>query len=522
MILLAKIHFLSEDSYLSRNGSISVKDNDILPNDITQKKIYQNEYLVHENINKNLYSNKLTKMIRAEIFDRQSINTNTNLKTNDLKLFYEKVNNKLDEQLYVNRRKIRLREEKNLNVSGCMNDQNYNKNLKIFEEESEKEEEENNNNNNKIKELINNETKKNLFSIDEDVENSKKNEEKLVDENKLIQNNNEENMNSNYNKSIMNSDFPLINKLRAIKLLNNKISTHKISSFKPSNKNLLAFTNQNKNVLRNSIQISSIRTLRSIKKDSQNKISQSSTINNNKNNSFIFKAKSIEKNISKYPVENSNKYLVKEENKEYTDPLTIEQERILSYLRGKRYYMNYLYNIIDKDLKVKDNFIINHWEDEVLGDKEEKIRKRRILPKRLEAYFVFNDKKLKLKKYQYMNYNNIDKIDSDNEKERDISLLTAKLKYLPFNVLALMPERLRNFGKYISKKKINPGPLGFRPDSNFLSTIEMNNHQINWNKSRSGRSTSNKLRNKGSLLMSSSYTENNVIQDEVRYKKPYG
>ena len=513
------LHFLSEDSYLSRNGSISVKDNDILPNDITQKKIYQNEYLVHENINKNLYSNKLTKMIRAEIFDRQSINTNTNLKTNDLKLFYEKVNNKLDEQLYVNRRKIRLKEEKNLNVSGCMNDQNYNKNLKIFEEESEKEEEENNNNNNKIKELINNETKKNLFSIDEDVENSKKNEEKLVDENKLIQNNNEENMNSNYNKSIMNSDFPLINKLRAIKLLNNKISTHKISSFKPSNKNLLAFTNQNKNVLRNSIQISSIRTLRSIKKDSQNKISQSSTINNNKNNSFIFKAKSIEKNISKYPVENSNKYLVKEENKEYTDPLTVEQERILSYLRGKRYYMNYLYNIIDKDLKVKDNFIINHWEDEVLGDKEEKIRKRRILPKRLEAYFVFNDKKLKLKKYQYMNYNNIDKIDSDNEKERDISLLTAKLKYLPFNVLALMPERLRNFGKYISKKKINPGPLGFRPDSNFLSTVEMNNHQINWNKSRSGRSTSNKLRNKGSLLMSSSYTENNVIQDEVRYKK---
>jgi hypothetical protein len=163
------LHFLSEDSFLSRNDNISVDDNDLLPNDITEKKIYQNEYLIHENIRKNLNSNKLTKLIRAEIFDRQSINTNVNLKTNELKLFYEKVNKKLDEQLYVNKRKIRLREEKNMNVSGIINDKNYNKNLKIFEEEAEQENEENNNR--KIRDLRNIESKKNLNSLEEDVEN---------------------------------------------------------------------------------------------------------------------------------------------------------------------------------------------------------------------------------------------------------------------------------------------------------------------------------------------------------------
>ena len=509
------LHFLSEDSYLSRNACISIEDNDLLPNDISQKKIYQNEYLIHENINKNLNSNKLTKMIRAEIFDRQSINTNINLKTNELKIFYEKVNKNLDEQLYVNKRKIRLREEKNMNISGLIKDQNYSKNLKIVEEESDNEKKENNNNHSKNKELKNNDTKKNLNSLDED-ENSKKIEEKILDEKKLIQNNDDENMNSNFNKSARNSDFPLINKQKTMKLLNARISTNKIL-FKPSDKNVFANINQSKNILRNSLQNPLFRTIKSIKKDSQNKISINPTINNRKNNSFIFKAKSIEKNLCKYPVENSNKYFVKEENKESTDPLTVEQERILPNLRGKRYYMNYLNNIIDKDLKVKDNFIIDHWKDEILGDKEEKIFERRLLPERKEAYFVFNDKKLKLKKYQYMNYDNIEHI--NNENENDISLLSHKLKYLPFNVLSLMPKRLRNFGKFMSKKTIAPGPLSFRPDSNFLSTVEMNNHQINWNKSISGRTTSTKMRNKGSLIMSSSYIENNIIQDEVRYKK---
>ena len=513
------LHFLSEDSYLSRNDNISVEDNDLLPNEITQKKIYQNEYLIHENIKKNLNSNKLTQMIRAEIFDRESINTNINLKTNELKLFYEKVNKKLDEQLYVNKKKIRLREENNLNVTGIYKNHNYNKNLKIFEEDDTgQEKEENSNKNFKNNELRIKEFKKNSNSMDEELENSKKYEEKIekkLDENNVILNNDEENMN---HKTIRNSDFPLIAKQRAMRLLNARISNKKIEPFKASTKNIFLSFNPNKNVLRNSLQNFSFRAIKSLRKDSQKKISYNPTINCNKNNNFIFKAKSIEKNINKYPVENSNKYLVKEENKESTDPLTLEQERVLPYLRGKKYYMNYLNNILDKDLKVKDNYKIDHWEDEILGGKEEKISKKRIFPKRLDAYFVFNDKKLKLKKYQYMNYNNIDDINNDNENEKDILPLTAKLKYLPFNVLSLMPKRLRNFGKYIAKKEFNPGPLGLRPDSNFLSTIEMNSQQIDLNKSRSGRNTSSKIRSKGSLIISSGFNDNNIILDEIRYR----
>ena len=49
---------------------------------------------------------------------------------------------------------------------------------------------------------------------------------------------------------------------------------------------------------------------------------------NSKGGFYIFKAKSIEKNIIKYPYENSNDFLVPEENKPYTDPLTIRQESI--------------------------------------------------------------------------------------------------------------------------------------------------------------------------------------------------
>ena len=511
------LQFLSEDSYLSRNDNISVEDNDLLPTYITQKEIYQNEYLIHENIEKNLNTNKLTKLIRAEIFDRESINTNINLKTNELKMFYEKVNKKLDEQLYVNKRKIRLREEKNMNISGIINDKNYNKYLKILEEEEEQEKEENINR--KVKDLRKNESKKNLKFLEEDMDNSKKIEEK-IEEKKIIQSSNGENINSNCNKSARNSDFPLINKQKTLKLLNGRISNNNFSPFNISNKNILAYSNQNKNVLRNSFHKPSFRSLKSIKKDNQSKISSNPTINNKKNN-FIFKAKSIEKNINKYPVENSNKYVVKEENKESTDPLTVEQERILSYLRGKKYYMNYLYNIQDKDLKVKDNFIINHWEDDVLGTKQEKIFRSQILPKRLEAYFVFNDKKLKLKKYQYMNCDNKNVLNNDNEEEdeKDISTLTIQLKYLPFNVLALMPKRLRNFGNFITRKENNNiGPLGFKPDTNFLSTIDTNNQQISYNKSKSGRTTSTKLRSKGSLMMSSAFTDN-IMQDEIRYKK---
>ena len=62
-------------------------------------------------------------------------------------------------------------------------------------------------------------------------------------------------------------------------------------------------------------------------------------IKSNKNMSvfYVFKAKSVEKNIDKYPKENSKEFLVKEENKPYKDPLTVKQEGIPDNLRGKKY-----------------------------------------------------------------------------------------------------------------------------------------------------------------------------------------
>jgi len=59
--------------------------------------------------------------------------------------------------------------------------------------------------------------------------------------------------------------------------------------------------------------------------------------------------------------------------------------------------MNYLYNILDKDLKVKDTFNVKHWEKEILGRKEKYIKVKE-LPEIIEPLFVFNDKKLNSKK----------------------------------------------------------------------------------------------------------------------------
>ena len=509
--------FLSEDSYLSRNDKLSIEDIELLPKKLYEKEIYQNEYLIHENIKKNLDSNKLTQKIRAEVFDRESINTNINLTTNELKKFYEEANKKLDELLYVNKKKIRIRKNINLNISGIIKEKNYNKNFKVFDN-SEKElnnfqiEEiiDNNNiNKNEIKnhpnEFINNlnssnisikSPKKMIRKINEENNNSDKKMKRISNSGMIVEK-------SNLNKNENNSDFPFLNKQKTMKLLNSRNSKNIKSQ--EIDKNIIKFNEQNKSLFHKN------KTINILNKEKQNnKINIKNSIKNI--NSFNFKAKSINKNINKYPTENSDKFLVKEENKQYTDPLTVKQELIPSYLRGKKYYMNYLNNIHDIDLKVLDNFKIGHWEKEVLG-KTGRIIKRRPLPERTEAYFVFNDKKLGLKKYKYMYYND------HQYKENELSYLTIKLKYLPLNVLALIPKRLRDFGKYALKKEINQGALTYKPNSEFLSTVITNNQQLNYFNSRSGRTTSNKIRSKGTLMMSSAFSDNFLIQDEIRFKK---
>ena len=77
--------FLSEDSFISRINNVTLEDIELLPMYLNEQKIYKNEYLIHDNVKKNVDSNKLTQKIRAEVFDRKSINTNINLKTNEMK-----------------------------------------------------------------------------------------------------------------------------------------------------------------------------------------------------------------------------------------------------------------------------------------------------------------------------------------------------------------------------------------------------------------------------------------------------
>ena len=223
---------------------------------------------------------------------------------------------------------------------------------------------------------------------------------------------------------------------------------------------------------------------------------------------YIFKAKSIEKNLLKYPYENSNDFLVPEENRPYTDPLTLKQESIPENLRGKKYYMNYLYNILDKDLKVKDNFDVKHWEREIYGRKD-RYFKIKPLPESVEAFFVFNDKKLNLKKYKYLYHQ--DKIFEENE----YSTLTNNLKYLPNNVLQLLPMRLRNFGKYSIGKEALAGALGNKANSMNLMTFGTKAQSPHTN-SRSGKNASTILKNKSTLIISSSFMNHYKTQEEIK------
>ena len=196
---------------------------------------------------------------------------------------------------------------------------------------------------------------------------------------------------------------------------------------------------------------------------------------------------------------------MKEENKPYTDPLTIQQEAIPDNLRGKKYYMNYLYNILDKDLKVKDTFKVDHWANEILGKKEKFICKKP-LPESKEAFFVFNDKKLNLKKYKYSKHKDFEY--SDNE----CAFLTHKLKYLPSSVLETMPKRLRNFGKFVDGKEIKIGTLGTKPNS--MNIINANKSQVISTNTRSGKTFSTSIKNKSTLLMSSAFTNHHKTQEE--------
>ena len=219
---------------------------------------------------------------------------------------------------------------------------------------------------------------------------------------------------------------------------------------------------------------------------------------------YMFKTPSIDKNLNKFPQFNSKELIVEDQNKKYTDPLTIQQDMIPMNLRGKKYYMNYMNNIIDKDLKVKDQFKIDHWKGEVLAQQTKYIHKKQ-LPESTEAFFFFNDKKLNLKKYKYEKIEHFDYLDNE------CAYLTHSLKNLPIQILEIMPPRMRDYGRFAVGKEINLGTLSSRGASTSISTKTQTHVQKSTKSSRS----------KSTLILGSAFSNYHRIQDEIKYKKGF-
>ena len=423
--------FLSKDLHISIDQSVSIGDIDLIPQEIKEPVHLLNNELQKENLTKNIHGNKYTQLLRKSNFDRNSVNVNINLTSEEQSKYYRKVNKILNKNLYSDKVESRGRKPGGLDVSHIEREKDYgtvlmrqeNANLNISDDNNE-------------------------------IDNS------------FIMNND-----NNISESVAN--------FRAIKT-------------------------------RKTMDASKILQLNSLKNSKQNLNLSRSDSKKDKKKSYGFKAKSIEKNIDKYPVEDSNKYLIKEINRPYTDPLTIKQESITDNLRGTKYYMNYLYNIFDKDLKVKDTFRVDQWANQILGKKENFIKKRP-LPESVEAFFVFNDKKLNLKKYKYLHHKDFEFSD------KECAYLSHNLKYLPKSVLETMPVRLRNFGKFISDKEVNLGTLGIRPDSMNIAHAEKS--QVAHTNTRSGKTFSTSMKSKSRIITSSAFMNHNKAIEQIKYKK---
>ena len=481
-----EMSLLSSDSYLSNKDNLSITEIDLCQKEIKDDKIMIISSKESENMQKLLNSNKLIKNIRDSVFDRTAINKNIELTTEQQSKFLGLINMNFNKNLYPDQQEPRGRKKDDLDVSHVAEYKNYEEFLQEpiplninehFNENDIKEKKEEA----KEKEEINGKSRiqssNYIISIKEASKRRKK---------KGYTSRNLKNIGNNFNETTSdydNSNFNLGIKSSRTKIFN-----------KPSN----IFD-------KSTINISSIS--HNTHADTVEKKLKS----NKKGGYYIFKAKSIEKNINKYPKQDTNQFLVKEENKPYKDPLTIQQEAIPDNLRGKKYYLNYLYNISDKDLKVKDAFKVDRWSDEILGIKKQYIKKKP-LPESTLAFFVFNDKKLNLKRYKYFHHKDLE------YKDEECSYLTHHLKYLPRTILETMPVRIRNFGKFADGKVVKLGPLGNK--STILSNeFIQNKSQIKSFDPRSGKAFASSLRNKSTIVTNSSFANHYKVQEEVKYRK---
>ena len=520
-----------KDSIISFYDDASLEDINLLPDKIENKKVFGVDYLQNENIRKNLVLNKLTQSIRSSFFDRQAVNTDINLTTQQQSKHFYDMNQKLNDLLFVDAKKIRGRYNKShdLDVSHVASEKNYDK----FLEHSDDDQETSRRKHaeiklnlkklkaNPLREIMHGYNEKVESDAEHDIENQRKNEMKKKNEEKEGKNidkmlkkvgSEREHLEGN---DFVSSEANLLGPKKSSERIDlNKEQTKKEQAQKEElMKKSQSKSSNNKSSNKSVTKLGYFKKLKEKarqkkEKEKMEKILNQKTYNvgSKKGSFFIFKAKSIEKNIIKYPQENSKDFQIKEENKIYTDPLTVEQELIPDNLRGKKFYMNYLYNISDKDLKVRDNFKVDHWEKEILGRKE-KTFKKKPLPENTEAFFVFNDKNLNLLKYTYMYHKDIE------YSPKDISIITNDLKYMPLNVLEIMPSRLRNFGRFAVGKEISLGHLGKNPTSMGQDIYKMEN------KTRSGKTSIMKPRNTTNIITSSSFSNHRKYQDEIMLRR---
>ena len=495
---------LSSDSYLSLDGNLSINEIDLIPQEIKENKfIIMMNSNENENKAKRLKSNKITQMIRDSIFDRTAINTNIDLTTKEQSKFLKKINNNLNKCLYPDNNEPRGRKNNKLDKSHIPSDINYEQFLQNVE----------NYDNIIFDEDLDDLKLNNIEIVNNNIINRR---QSINDKKKAVKN-----FNTNIKASLLSrfgtKKFNHKSNSNNMNRLSGKILTNKrTKNFEKINESIIDNDNSKVNFnIKNSKTKNFDKSIMHMSISSINKKDTNildNKIKHNKNSGFyIFKAKSIDKNKDKYPKENTKEFLVKEENKPYKDPLTVKQEAIPDNLRGKKYYLNYLFNISDKDLKVKDTFNVDHWSSEILGIKKKFIKKKP-LPESVEAFFVFNNKNLKLKRYKYFHHKDFE------YKDDECSYLTHHLKYLPRCILETMPLRIRNFGKFAVGKEIKVGPLGNK--STILSSDSIQNKSLlkSFN-SRSGKTFINNARNKSSLIMNSSFANHHKTQEELKYKK---
>ena len=483
-----EMSLLSSDSYLSNDDNMSIDEIDLFQKEIKDDKIIMITSKESENIQKLINSNNLIKNIRESVFDRTAINKNIELTTEQQSKFLKLMNMNLNKYLYPDLQEPRGRKKDDLDVSHAADYKNY-------------------------EEILQEAIPVNALENYNDNEKKEKDKEKEKEKEKEID-----------DKSGIQSSSNIINvkgtnkrkKKRGISSRNLKISGNNFNEttndYDSSNFNLGIKSSRTK-IFNKSSKIFDKSTINMslVSHNTNGDTVEKKLKSNKKTGYYIFKAKSIEKNINKFPKKDTNQFLVKEENKPYKDPLTIQQEAIPDNLRGKKYYLNYLYNISDKDLKVKDAFKVDRWSDEILGIKKQYIKKKP-LPESTKAFFVFNDKKLNLKRYKYFHHKDLE------YKDEECSYLTHHLKYLPRVILETMPVRIRNFGKFADGKVIKLGPLG--NTSTILSNeFIQNKSQIKSFDPRSGKAFASSLRNKSTIVTNASFANHYKVQEEVKYRR---